>query len=281
MRERKDRGRPAAVAPQPAPRRLPLVLLLFVGSGAAALVYEVVWFQLIQLVIGATAVSLGVLLATFMGGLCAGSLLAPRLIPADRHPLRVYAYLELGIAACAILISVGLPALGHVYVPDIGQGFAGILVRGVLCGLVLLPPTMLMGATLPAVARWVDRTPDGVAWLGFFYGGNIAGAVLGSLVSGFYLLRVFDMPTATYVAVAVNAGVAALALLMAATPQQTQPGAQKGQVVIARTGRSTYIAIALSGFAALGAEVVWTRILGLLLGGTVYTFSMIAAAFLG
>jgi len=279
MRERKERGRAAAVASSP--RRLPLVLLLFVGSGAAALIYEVVWFQLIQLVIGATAVSLGILLATFMGGLCAGSLLAPRLIPADRHPLRVYAYLELGIAACGILIVLGLPALSHVYVPDIGQGFTGILFRGVLCGLLLLPPTMLMGATLPAVARWVDSTPDGVAWLGFFYGGNIAGAVLGSLVSGFYLLRVFDMPTATYVAVAVNAGVAALALLMASAPaQQTRPGKPKDQVLIVRTGRSAYIAIALSGFAALGAEVVWTRILALLLGGTVYTFSMIAAAFL-
>lgn len=280
MRERKERARVAAVAPPP--RRLPLVLLLFVGSGAAALIYEVVWFQLIQLVIGATAVSLGVLLATFMGGLCAGSLLAPRLIPADRHPLRVYGYLELGIAACGILISLGLPALGHIYVPDIGQGFAGILLRGVLCGLLLLPPTMLMGATLPAVARWVDSTPDGVAWLGFFYGGNIAGAVIGSLVSGFYLLRVFDMPTATYVAVGVNAGVATLALLMAGAPaQQAQAGKPKDQVLIVRTGRSTYAAIALSGFAALGAEVVWTRILALLLGGTVYTFSMIAAAFLG
>src|SRR5262245_11903683 len=279
MRERKERGRAAEVASSP--RRLPLVLLLFVGSGAAALIYEVVWFQLIQLVIGATAVSLGVLLATFMGGLCAGSLLAPRLIPPDRHPLRAYAYLELGIAACGILIVLGLPALSHVYVPEIGLGFTGILLRGVLCGLLLLPPTMLMGATLPAVARWVDSTPDGVAWLGFFYGGNIAGAVLGSLVSGFYLLRVFDMPTATYVAVAVNAGVAALALLMAAASQQSQPGKPKDQVLFARTGRPTYIAIALSGFAALGAEVVWTRILGLLLGGTVYTFSMIAAAFLG
>ena len=139
MRERKERGKPATAAAA-SPRRFPLVLLLFVGSGAAALIYEVVWFQLIQLVIGATAVSLGVLLATFMGGLCAGSLLAPRLIPADRHPLRVYAYLELGIAACGILIVLGLPALSHVYVPNIGTGFAGILVRGLLCGLVLLPP---------------------------------------------------------------------------------------------------------------------------------------------
>src|SRR5947209_13314654 len=104
---------------------LPALLLLFVGSGCAALIYEVVWFQLIQLIIGATAVSLGVLLATFMGGMCAGSLLLPRFVPATRHPLRVYAQLEAGVAICGLLILFGLPALGHLYVANVGQGLAG------------------------------------------------------------------------------------------------------------------------------------------------------------
>jgi len=72
-------------------RSLPILLLLFVGSGCAALVYEVVWFQLLQLVIGVSTISLGVLLGTFMGGLFLGSLLFPRFVPAGRHPLRVYA----------------------------------------------------------------------------------------------------------------------------------------------------------------------------------------------
>jgi len=85
-----------------------------------------------------------------------------------------------------------------------GSGVIGILLRGVAAAICLLPPTLLMGATLPAIARWVETTPDGVAWLGFFYGGNIAGAVIGSLLAGFYLLRVFDMATATYVAVATS-----------------------------------------------------------------------------
>ena len=75
---------------------LPLMLLLFVGSGCAALIYEIVWLQLLQLVIGLTAVSLGVLLGTFMGGMCLGSLLLPRLVSARMHPLRVYAVLEAG-----------------------------------------------------------------------------------------------------------------------------------------------------------------------------------------
>lgn len=280
MRDRKERGRPVAAAPE-LPPLLPLVLVLFVGSGGAALIYEVVWFQLIQLVIGATAVSLGVILSTFMGGLCLGSLLAPRFIPAGLHPLRAYAYLEAGIGLCGILMLAGVPALGYISVPYIGQGFSGVLIRGLLCALVLLPPTVLMGATLPAVARWVDNTPRGVSWLGFFYGGNIAGAVLGALVSAFYLLRVFDMSTATYVAVAVNAVVAGLALVAASRTGHSAPAdraVDRGPV--APTGWSPYVAIGLSGFAALGAEVVWTRILALLLGATVYTFALIAATFL-
>ncbi|HTI72551.1 MAG TPA: hypothetical protein VMF06_21425, partial [Candidatus Limnocylindria bacterium] len=75
------------------------LLLLFIGSGCAALIYEIVWFQLLQLVIGLTNVSLGLLLGTFMGGMCLGSLLLPRVAPSKYHPLRIYACLELGIAA--------------------------------------------------------------------------------------------------------------------------------------------------------------------------------------
>src|ERR1700756_2749947 len=85
-------------------RLLTPCLLLFAGSGCAALVYEIIWFQLLQLVIGSSAVSLGVLLGTFMGGMCLGSLALPRLLSARRHPLRVYALLELGIGGIGILI---------------------------------------------------------------------------------------------------------------------------------------------------------------------------------
>jgi len=251
---------------------LPALLLLFVGSGCAALIYEVIWFQLLQLVIGATAISLGILLATFMGGMCAGSLLLGRFVPVGRHPLRVYAQLELGIGAFGLLILFAVPALGSPAV------------------VLLLPPTLLMGATLPAVARWVENTPQGISWLGFFYGGNIAGAVAGSLVAGFYLLRLHDMATATYVAAAINATMAALAFVLAsrtryrgseAPANETKATrAQTTKVRATGTPLPVYIAIGLSGLAALGAEVIWTRILSLLLGGTVYTFSLIAAAFL-
>src|SRR5207302_7336832 len=91
---------------------LPLLLLLFVGSGCAALIYEIVWLQLLQLVIGSTAVSLGVLLGTFMGGMCLGSLLLPRFISRAQHPLRVYAVMELGIGLIGLLLLVGMPLIG-------------------------------------------------------------------------------------------------------------------------------------------------------------------------
>ena len=87
-------------------RLLPALLLLFVGSGCAALIYEVVWFQLLELVIGSSAVSMGVLLGTFMGGMCLGSLLLPRYMPAGTHPLRMYAWLELGIGAMGLILLV-------------------------------------------------------------------------------------------------------------------------------------------------------------------------------
>src|SRR5207344_1358599 len=91
----------------------------------------------------------------------------------------------------------------------------GLLVRGLFAAICLLPPTIMMGATLPAVARWVETTPRGVSWLGFFYGGNTIGAVFGCLIAGFYLLRVHNMPTATFVAVALGVTVAAAAFALA------------------------------------------------------------------
>src|SRR5260370_37246829 len=137
-------------------RFLPLLLLLFVGSGCAALIYEVVWFQLLELVIGSSAGSMGVLLGTFMGGMCLGSLLLPRVMAGDWHPLRVYAFLELGIGAVALLLLLGMPLIGGTYTALAGPGVVGILLRGVAAGICLLPPTMLMGATLPGIARMVQ-----------------------------------------------------------------------------------------------------------------------------
>jgi spermidine synthase len=155
-------------------RFFPVLLILFAASGCSALIYEVAWYQLLQLAIGSTAVSMGVLLATFMGGLCIGSLALPRLPLRGQHPLRVYAWLEAGIAAFGLLVLVTLPLINRVYVAGLASGLPGMLLRGILAAACMLIPTILMGASLPAIARWIEATAEGVSWWGLLYGGNTA-----------------------------------------------------------------------------------------------------------
>ncbi len=262
-------------------RALPWLLVLFFGSGCAALIYEVVWLQLLQLVLGLNSLALGILLAVYMGGMCLGSLLLPHWVGPHRHPLRVYALLEAGIGTAGLLIPVAVPWISNYYTQSVGHGLSDIVLRALAAALCLLPPTMCMGATLPAMARWVRMSPEGVSWLGFFYGGNLAGAVLGCLLAGFYLLRVHDVMMATWVAASLNALVATLGLYLASrNPTAGQSEVLPAREPITRGNALVYLAIAGSGLTALGAEVVWTRLLSLLLGGTVYTFSIILAVFL-
>src|SRR5580765_4849742 len=136
---------------------LPLVGLLFAGSGCSALIYEIVWYQLLQLAIGSTAVSLAVLLATFMGGLCIGSLALPRLMArgSSTHPLLLYAGIEFMIGILGLAELLLIPAATQIYVAFAPAGLAGMLTRGLIAAICLLPPTMLMGASLPAIVRWV------------------------------------------------------------------------------------------------------------------------------
>jgi len=260
----------------------PLLVLLFVGSGCAALIYEIVWFQLLGLVIGASSVSLGILLGTFMGGMCLGSLLLPRYVSPRHHPLKVYAYLELGIGAIGVLVLYGMPLVGGIYTGWAGSGIAGFLLRGLVASVCLLPPTMLMGATLPAISRWVKTTPQGISWLGFFYGSNIVGAVLGTLLAGFYLLRVHDIVIATFAAVAINVTIATAGLMIARyasyrpEPSASEPEASAETAAV----WPIYLTIGISGMTALSAEVLWTRHLSLMVGATVYGFALILSVFL-
>jgi spermidine synthase len=291
-------------------RFLAPLLVLFAATGCASLIYEIVWFQLLQLVIGSSAVSLGVLLGTFMGGMCAGSALLPRFVSPGKHPLRVYALLEAGIGLYGLAILFGMPAIDRVYSGIAGSGFLGIVVRALVSAICLLPPTFLMGASLPAISRWVQSTAQNVAWLGFFYGGNIAGAVFGCLLAGFYLLRLHDTTVATFIAAAINAAAALLSYLLshltthAPIQQPRLPLPPRAEAAASMTGlngdipfsgevessdevvqntadhRTIAVAVAISGLCALASEVIWTRLLSLIIGGTVYAFSIILAVFL-
>ncbi len=267
---------------------LPLLAVLFAGSGCAALIYEIIWYQLLEFVIGSTTVSLGVLLATFMGGLCIGSIALPRIrVLRDYHPLRVFAAIEAGIGICGLLVWWGMPLMDRFYLTVVGYGLPTILLRAVVASLCLLPPTILMGASLPAAARWIESSRRGISWMGLLYGANTVGAVFGSLLAGFYLLRMFDMATATYAAAAINATVALIAFLLS-RKAPLQAGADDVASPVPNSAEATampgvwtvYATIALSGATALGAETVWMRLLGLTMGATVYTFSIILAVFL-
>jgi spermidine synthase len=262
------------------------VIGLSAGSGCAALIYEIVWFQMLELVLGSSSVSLGILLGTFMGGLCLGSLLLPYAVSNRCHPLWVYAAIEIAIGGIGIALMLGMSWVGSIYAASAVQGLAGILLRGVYCAALLIPPTILMGAALPCLARLVHATPDGMSRLGGLYASNIIGAISGCVLAGFYLLRIYDMQTATYSAAAVNGTVALVSAMLAFATlyvptgrDHTESGIQTSKIRAAGPW-PVYLTIALSGLTALGAEVTWTRLLSLLLGPSVYTFSIILTVFL-
>ncbi len=187
-----------------------------------------------------------------MGGMCLGSLLLPRLVPPRFNSLRVYAAIELGIGLLGLLILLRPPTA------------------------VLLLPAILMGATLPILARCVTS-----GHLGQLYAANIGGAVFGSLLAGFYLLRVYDASIATYAAASINAALAATAFILSPACPHLVPRPSEPRPSGSGTVNPTILlTIALSGFTALAAETLWTRTLGLLLGASVYTLSLILAVFL-
>jgi len=272
------------------------LLVLFFASGCAALIYETVWFYLVQLVVGASSLSVAVLLCAFMGGMALGSWLLPKLTPNGTHPFKVVAVLEAGIAFFGIAIPIALPYIQQVYLTLAEPGASAITLRAVVCFFVLTPPTMLMGATLPAIApafarasTFAKATADTSArqarTVGMLYMANLAGGATGTVLAGFYLLRVHDTVIATTVAVAINVVIAATLTWMANEAPEAALAPDAPQAPQAPQAPETpqapiLAAAALSGFTALGAEVVWTRQLSLLFGASVYTFSLILAVFL-
>jgi spermidine synthase len=259
-----------------------VILLLFTASGAAALIYEVTWYQLLQLVVGSTAISLGLLLASFMGGLCLGSYFLPRRVPKTLHPLRLFALIELGIAGFGLLVLWLLPALSTLYIAAVQVGLSSMLLRGVLAAICLLPPTVLMGASLPVISRMAGFSRRAEALWGWLYAGNTLGAAGGAVLASFVLLRLFDVGIATYAAAAINVAVALIALMLALWLKQS---AEPYAAASARSANDrgalwpVTLAIGLSGATALGAEVVFTRLLGMLFASTVYAFATILTVF--
>jgi spermidine synthase len=281
------------------------LLLLFGLSGAAALIYEVVWTRLLTLQMGQGVAAASTVLAAFMGGLAggaaAGGRVGQRLAPSSA--LRAYAWLEVAIAVLALLLPWALratvPLLAAVY--DEGHGALFPWVRLASCLILVALPALAMGATFPIASRWVARTAATAAKdAGALYAANTVGAALGAMAAGFVLLPSLGLSGTTWVAVALNIAAAAGAWALAPTgsiaptppeaasppmpsrrtrarspaTRQGSPASRVAHPAIAAT------ALAVSGFASLAFQIVWTRLLASVLGPTAYAFSTIVAVFI-
>ena len=299
-----------------------LFVLLYAASGAAALVYEVTWTRLLTLQLGHTVAAASTVLAAFMGGLALGAWLAGSFdslalspsngqLAQDRRPegragLRAYATLEIIVAICALLLPAALaasvPLLAWAYAD--GSAPAQFALVRVAISLALLGiPAAAMGATFPIAADWYARN---AADTGVLYAVNTAGAAVGAIAAGFYLIPAIGLRATTWVGVLLNAIAAAGAWWLGsqtvrsnaeiaelAEKRQPTPKTKKSLRSL-RTLRSTSsprssaapapvlacAAAALSGFAALIYEVAWTRLLALVIGPTTYAFATMAAAFI-
>ncbi|MEQ9460872.1 MAG: fused MFS/spermidine synthase [Phycisphaeraceae bacterium] len=265
-----------------------MLILAFVVSGWSALIYEVVWFQLLRVTIGGSALALAVVLATYMGGMGLGSWLAPRLVPERWRADRVYGVIEVLIALLGIAMPAVVFGLGRWYVELALAGGGGWWVRSVVCALVLLPPTVLLGATLPVVSRAVAMEGGVASRVGGLYAANLVGATLGGVTAGFVLLPVLDVYATSLVAAGGNLLAAVLVLgafgFWRAETRSKSAG-ESSTVDVARlvstADRWVVLLVVMgSGFMALMAQVVWTRLLSLQFGATVYTFSIIVSVFL-
>lgn len=255
------------------------------ASGAAALMYEIAWLQSLQLIIGSAAQSLAVLLATFMGGMALGALAFPGRIPPHHHPLAVFGWIEVAIGSFGVLSAAVFPLAERLYESWDGSGPGGMAARIAVAALILLPPTAAMGASLPVLARWVKYSRANTAQVGFIYAANVAGAVAGCTFSAFYLLRFRDIPTVTYTAAALNGAAAVLAFAIRWRSRTKAPAADEVGIGTSfhdpsQSAGLVWCATFAAGAAAFIAETVWTRLLGMLLGPTVYTFSIVLAVFL-
>src|SRR5579884_1628688 len=266
-----------------------MALILFFFSGVNALIYQMVWMRELVLVFGASMFAISTLLTAFMGGLALGSDFFGR--RADRYPnsLRVYGLLELGIGGYAFLVPLLLSSLIPIY-QYLYQFFhfsfyVFSLVRFVMAVLILLLPTALMGGTLPVLARLYKNNAEVGKGVGLLYAVNTLGAVAGVLGAGFVLLPTLGLQKTVLFSAMLNAGVGLAAIgrgrsktvSVEESIHRTAASAPKRDSSLRR---ALFITFALSGFAAMIYEVVWTRILTLILGSTLYSFATMLATFL-
>lgn len=262
---------------------LPVALLLF-GSGLSALVYQIAWQREFRLIFGSSTAASAAVLTIFIGGMGAGGLYLGKRADAHPRPLFFYARLELLIAALAAitppLFDLARAAYVHVGGASTVGSFAGTVIRLALAALILAAPTALMGGTLPAAVR--AASPDGDVGrraVGLLYGANTIGAVMGCLVGTFFLLERLGTRSSLWSACALNAAVALLAALLSRGHERAivRPADPRSREARRRSSAFILTAAGVVGFAFFLMELVWYRMLGPLLGGSVFTFGLILA----
>jgi len=296
---------------KPAHRKRPSILpdshrpifAAFFLSGFAGLMHQVIWAKLLVQLIGATAYAQVVVLAVFMGGLALGAVLFGRRADRSGRPLRIYVVLELLIGAyCLVLpLLLYLTSLGYVSLAThfFELGALTLLLRFTLVTLLILFPAVLMGGTLPVLARQlIGQVEDTQRQVANLYALNSFGAVLGAGFAGFLVLPFLGIYASLVVASLLNF-VAAAMVFRRAQRQGVVPASVDGQAVPERRTRSkqragaapapayrpdqyatTLFALLLSGFAAMGYEVLFTRIIALSFGSSTYSFSVMLMSFI-
>ncbi len=280
-------------------------LALFAVSGAAALIYEVVWTRLLTLQMGHGVAAASTVLAAFMSGLAIGSAIAGRVGGrlSPRRALTIYASLEIAIALLALLLPVGLAALRPMLSGAYADGSGGttfVILRLATSVLLLAAPAAAMGATFPIASRWMVRIASHAAQdAGGLYAANTLGAAVGAVLAGFVLIPALGLSGSTWVAVALNATAAAGAWAIGRTAVVDEPHPQPAAKPLVKGGKAgtkvpalrteergasrpwvAALALGASGFASLTLQVVWTRLLVLILGPTTYAFSTVVAIFI-
>jgi len=258
---------------------------IFLLSGFSGLAYQIIWLRKFGLIFGVTAYATSAVLSAFFMGLALGSWLAGRFLTRWKtHPLKLYAILEAGIGGYALAVPFLLASLNGIYTlltPLLEGSFLALsLMRYVFSALVLILPATLMGATLPLVTEALsNRVRNVTVNVSGLYAINTFGALAGAAFSGFYAIGTFGMNETTWIAVAMN-WVAALGALMIARRLETEPRVASAAPPRTLTQahpkfRVLLLGLFLSGFAAIGYEVVWTRILSMFIGRTVFVYTII------
>lgn len=277
-------------------RTLLIVLACFFLSGFAGLLYETAWTRQFAFVFGTSELAVTTVLAGYFGGLTLGAVLAARWAGRVRRPILAYALLEACIAITALAMPLCIHASTRLYVAWFG-GSAGAMQTGGLttavfylaCSfLILLPPTAMMGATLPLLARYaVSRNEEIGPRIGLLYAVNTIGAVFGTVMTAFTLLPVLGLNKTIWVGVAINGIVFVAAVVAALRSSETQSARlfnapRASGRTCPQSQRSALILplILISGMVSFTYEILWTRLLGHILGGSVYAFATMLASFL-